>query len=297
MQSSNLRGIIFMVMATGFFTCNDAFMKMATVGLPPFEVLFLRGVAGSLWALPVVLLTGNGPALRHVLDRWVVLRNACELLAVLCYVVALANMAIADVIALGQLAPMVLLLGVALLFRDRIGWIRSVLIALGFIGALCVAQPGADGISPFAILGLLSAVGTAFRDLIGRKVDAAIPSIVVAYGTLLQVMVGAGIASMLFEHWIMPDLQHGLFLACSGLLLSLGHFFIFLSYRTAATSAVAPFYYSFAVWAVVVGLVVFGSVPNVLAFAGIGLIVVSGVAVVLVDVRRRAPVPAEVPIA
>jgi drug/metabolite transporter (DMT)-like permease len=295
--SANLRGIIFMVMATGFFTCNDAFMKMATVGLPPFEVLFLRGVAGSLWALPVVLLTGNGPALRHVVDRWILFRNTCELLSVLCYVVALANMAIADVIALGQLAPMVLLLGVALVFRDRIGWMRSVLIALGFVGALCVAQPGANGVSPFAILGLLSAIGTAFRDLIGRKVDAKIPSIVVAYGTLLQVMIGAGVASMLFEHWVMPDLQHAVFLACSGLLLSLGHFLIFLGYRTGATSAVAPFYYSFAVWGVVVGMIVFGSVPNLLAFAGIGLIVASGVAVVLVDVRRREPVPVETPIA
>jgi drug/metabolite transporter (DMT)-like permease len=296
-QSTNLRGIIFMVMATGFFTCNDAFMKMATVGLPPFEVLFLRGVAGSLWALPVVLLTGNGPALRHVVDRWILFRNTCELLSVLCYVVALANMQIADVIALGQLAPMVLLLGVAVVFRDRIGWARSVLIALGFVGALLVAQPGANGVSPFAILGLLSAVGTAFRDLIGRKVDARIPSIVVAYGTLLLVMVGAGAASALFEHWVTPDLQHLSFLACSGLLLSLGHFFIFLGYRSGATSAVAPFYYTFAVWGVIVGVIVFGSIPNVLAFAGIGLIVASGVAVVLVDVRRREPVPAETPIA
>ena len=135
-------------------------------------------------------------------------RNTCELLSVLCYVVALANMAIADVIALGQLAPMVLLLGVAVVFRDRIGWTRSILIALGFIGALLVAQPGANGVSPFAILGLLSAVGTAFRDLIGRKVDPKFRRIVVAYGTLLLVMVGAGVASLLFEHWVTPDGQH-----------------------------------------------------------------------------------------
>ena len=66
--TANLRGILFMVLSTGFFSANDAFMKLATVGLPPFEVLFLRGVMASLLALPVVLLTGNGPALRHVAD-------------------------------------------------------------------------------------------------------------------------------------------------------------------------------------------------------------------------------------
>lgn len=295
-SNANLRGIAFMVLSTAFFSANDAFMKLATVGLPPFEVLFLRGLAASLWALPVVLLTGNAPALPKVINRWVLLRNGFELMAVLCFVIALANMPIADVTALGQISPMLLLLGVGVLYRDPIGWVRAVLIAIGFIGAICVAQPGANGISVFAILGLGCAVGTAFRDIAGRKVDTAIPTLVVAYGTLLLVMVGAGIASLLFEHWVMPDGQHLLFLACSGLLLSLGHFFIFLSYRTGATAAVAPFYYMFAIWAVCSGALVFGTFPNTLALVGIGLIVASGVAVVLVDVRKRLPVPAETPV-
>src|SRR5690242_2942274 len=109
-------------------------------------------------------------------------------------------------------------------------------------------------------------------------------------------MVGAAIASLLFEHWVMPDGRHLLLLAGSGLLLSLGHFFIFLSYRTGATAAVAPFYYMFAIWAVCSGALVFGTFPNTLALVGIGLIVLSGVAVVLVDARRRTSVPEEVPV-
>jgi len=284
--TANLRGIAFMVLSTGFFSCNDALMKLATIGLPPFEVLFLRGVMASLWGLPVVLLTGNGRALRHIVDKWVVIRNSFELLAVLCFVVALANMQIADVTALGQIAPMLLLLGVALLYRDRIGPGRAALIAIGFVGALLVAQPGSNGVSPFAILGLLCAVGTALRDIAGRKVSSTIPTLVVAYGTLVLVMVGAGLATVLLEHWVMPDGQHLLLLAGSGLLLSLGHYFIFLSYRTGATAAVAPFYYMFAIWAVCTGFFVFGTLPNALALAGIGFIIISGVAAVLLDARR-----------
>jgi drug/metabolite transporter (DMT)-like permease len=294
--AANLRGIAFMVLSTGFFACNDALMKLATVGLPPFEVLFLRGAWASLLALPVVLLTGNGPQLKHIANRWVVLRNCFELLAVLCFVVALANMPIADLTALGQVAPMLLLLGVALLYRDRIGVVRILLIAVGFAGAVCVAQPGANGVSPYAVLGVLCAVGTATRDIVGRKVSQQIPVIVVAYGTLVLVMIGAGLATLVFEHWVMPDARHLLLLAGSGLLLSLGHFFIFLSYRTGATSAVAPFYYIFAVWAVGTGFFVFGTLPNPLAIAGIVLIVASGVAVVLVDAGRK-PVAIEVPVA
>ena len=284
---SNLRGIAFMVIATGVFSTNDVFMKLATVGLPPYEVLFIRGVMASVLMLPFILLTGNGKHLRHVVDKWVLLRNTFEFLAVLCFVVALANMPIADLSALGQISPMLLLLGVAIIYREKIGAPRMVLIALGFLGALLVAQPSLAGISPYAILGLLCAFGTAARDIAGRKVSAAIPAPVVAYATLLLVMVGAGIAHFVFEDWVMPSARHLMLLVGSGLFLSLGHLFIFMSYRNGATAAVAPFYYLFSVWAVLSGYFVFSTFPNALAIAGIGLILVSGVSVVLLDERRR----------
>ncbi len=286
-HTSNLRGIALMVLATGVFSANDALMKLATDGLPPFEVLFLRGVMASLIMFPYIVVTGNLGQLRHVVDKWVLIRNSFELLAVLCFVVALAKMPIADIAALGQISPMLLLLGVALIYREKIGVPRMALIALGFIGALLVAQPGANGVSPYAILGLLCAVGTAARDIAGRKVPASIPAPVVAYATLLLVLVGAGTATLVFEDWVMPSLRHLLLLAGSGLFLSLGHLFIFMSYRAGATAAVAPFYYMFAIWAVLSGYFVFGTLPNWLAFAGIALILLSGVAIVLLDERRR----------
>jgi drug/metabolite transporter (DMT)-like permease len=285
--TANLRGVAFMVLSTGFFSLNDALMKLATTGLPPFEVLFLRGVMASLWATPVIILTGSLPQVPRVFDRWVLLRNTCEFLAVLCFIVALAKMPIADLTALGQIAPMLLLLGVALIYRDRIGVRRMLLIGVGFLGALLVAQPSSAGISPYAILGLLTAAGTAARDIVGRRVNVKIPVLIVTYGTLLTVMVGAGLATFIFEHPVLPTGRHLLLLAGSGFLLMLGHFFIFLSYRTGATAAVAPFYYMFAIWAVCTGYFIFDTLPNSLALAGIALILVSGVAIVLLDEHRR----------
>ena len=230
-----------MVIATGVFSTNDVLMKLATTGLPPYEVLFIRGVMASILMLPLILLTGNGRQLHHVVDKWVLIRNSFELVAVLCFIVALANMPIADLSALGQISPMLLLLGVALIYREKIGASRMALIATGFAGALLVAQPGLDGFSPYALLGLVSAVCVAARDIAGRRVGTNIPAPIVAYATLLLVMVGSGITTFVFEDWVMPSTRHLMLLAGSGLFLSLGHLFIFLSYRNAATGAVAPF--------------------------------------------------------
>jgi drug/metabolite transporter (DMT)-like permease len=285
--SSNLRGIALMVLATFVFIINDTFMKLATDGLPPLQVLFLRGVAGTLWCTPLVLFSGHASKLGGLIDRWVLARNFCEVLAVLCFIIALANMPIADVTALGQVAPMLLLIGVSIVYGDKIGVVRMALIALGFVGALLVAQPGGTSFTAYAFLGFGSALFTAARDTVGRKVPARIPSLIVAYCTLILVMLCAGLATLIFEDWVVPTQRHLLLLAGSGFFLTLGHLFIFMAYRAGATTAVAPFMYMFTVWAVISGLVVFQTVPNSLALVGIALILASGVTVALMDERKR----------
>ena len=263
-HKSNLRGIALMIAATAVFVVNDTFLKLATDGLPPFQTLFLRGVAATLWAVPLVILTGNARAIAQVADKWVVARNSMELAAVLCFIVALKSMPIADITALGQIAPMLLLLGVGLIYHERIGALRMGLIGLGFLGAVLVAQPSGAGVSPYAILGFVMAAGTALRDIIGRKVPGHIPGPVVALSAILVVMLGALACHLAFEQWAVPPVQNLLYLLASGFFLTIGHLCIFLAYRQGATGAVAPFYYMFTVWAVISGLLVFGTFPNAL---------------------------------
>jgi len=81
-----------MVIATCSYVINDTLMKLATEGLPPYQVLMLRGCAGLLWGLPLMLALGYGRQLPLVFERRVLARNLAETAAILCYVVALANM-------------------------------------------------------------------------------------------------------------------------------------------------------------------------------------------------------------
>ena len=282
-----IRGPIFMLVATGCYAVNDTLMKMATVGLPPYEVLFLRGVAALLWGLPMLLVLGYRSEMVQMFEKRVLVRNLFEVMALLSYVVALANMPIADVVALGQITPLLILLGVSMLFREKIGGMRMALISLGFAGALMVAQPTMQGISVYVLLGLANAVFGAGRDITGRCVAGHIPAMVVAISAVIAVMVGAGVAHLLSEEWARPGSRHLLLLAGSGFFLNFGHYFLFTAYRIGPTGAVAPFYYSFAVWAVISGLIVFGDLPNTLALCGIALVVASGLAIVLLDQRRR----------
>ena len=284
---ANIRGPLFMIVSTGSYLVNDTMMKLATEGLPPYEVLLLRGTAATLWGVPLLLMLGYGRQIPLLFERKVLSRNLCELAAILCYVVALANMQIADSTALGQITPLIVLVGSSLLFGEKIGAGRMALIGLGFVGALMVAQPTMQGISVYALLALGNAALAAARDLAGRKVGADVPGMIVAISAVLVVLVGAGAAHLVSEQWVMPEAHHLLLIAGAGFFLIFGHFFIFMAYRVGPTSAVAPFYYCFTVWAVISGLLVFGQFPNALAVCGILLVIGSGLAIVSLDERRR----------
>ena len=284
---ASIRGPLFMIVSTGSYLVNDTMMKLATAGLPSYEVLFLRGAAAALWGFPLLFALGYGKQIPLIFDGQVLRRNLLELAAILCYVVALANMQIADSTALGQITPLLMLVGSSILFGERIGGQRMALIGLGFIGALMVAQPTMQGISVYALLALGNAALAAARDLAGRRVSAEVPGMIVAISAVVVVLIGAGAAHLVSERWVMPGTHHLLLMAGAGFFLIFGHFFIFMAYRVGPTSAVAPFYYCFTVWAVISGLLVFGQFPNALAVCGILLVVGSGLTIVSLDQRQR----------
>lgn len=149
-----------------------------------------------------------------------------------------------------------------------------------------VAQPGAGGVSAATLLAFGAGLLGAARDLTGRTVPARIPVTVVILATMLMLMVAAGVVSLGIESWTAPTGRHLAFLGIAGLFVAFGHFGLLLAYRLGRTAPVAPFFYSFVLWGVMSGLVIWGALPNALALTGIVLIAGSGVAIVVLDQRR-----------
>ncbi|MFO1132064.1 MAG: DMT family transporter [Hyphomicrobiales bacterium] len=290
--SQNFRGIAAILVATGSFVANDTCMKLALEDAPPFQVLVMRGIAAIVWCLPVIYAMGLIRHLPKAFHPWVLLRSGSELVAILCFITALAHMPIADLTAITQISPLVVLLGMWLLFGERVGGLRFFLVGLGITGALMVAQPGGVASSPFAVFGFLTAVGAAFRDILSRKVPSRTPALAVTFSTLFIVMVGALVMTLLFEAPVAPTFRHGWLMAIAGFFLMCGHSFIYMAYRLSPARVVAPFNYAFMIWAGISGVLVFQQVPNALAVAGMALIMTAGLAVVFLEGRARPPTPA-----
>lgn len=278
-----------MITATASFVACDSCMKLVMADAQPMQVLFMRGAAASLWCLPLLFILGYRQHLRGATNKWVLLRAVLETIAVASYVIALARMPIADILAIFQISPLLLLIGASLFWGEHIGVSRYLIIGLGIAGAIMVAQPGAPAATPYAAFGFLTALASAARDLVARNIPREIPVLVATLTTLLVVMLAAGLATLAFETWVPPSPRHVLLMAVSGFFLIFGHMFVFLAFRMGNAGTVAPFYYAFTVWAVLSGAIIFGSFPNFLAAAGMTLIIASGLANLAIERRRPMP--------
>jgi drug/metabolite transporter (DMT)-like permease len=69
----------------------------------------------------------------------------------------------------------------------------------------------------------------------------------------------------------------------SSVFLILAHWLLLNAYRAATVAAVVPFLYVSTIWALISGMLIFGTFPNALALGGIAVIMASGVAVVALE--------------
>jgi len=116
----------------------------------------------------------------------------------------------------------------------------------------------------------------ASRDILGRYVPRHVPSLVVSLGSALA-LAFVGCAWTTVVGW-QPMSPRGVGLvAASSLLLAIGYQTLMLALRSKAEiSVMGAFRYGSVLWALVIGFVVWGDLPNELALAGIVVVVASG---------------------
>jgi drug/metabolite transporter (DMT)-like permease len=282
-SSPNLRGIICMVLACLFFVICDSFLKLILREIPPLQTLVLRGIFATASCFVLLAALGQLKQVPKAFGFWTIMRALTEVVSVIAFIFALARVPLADITAIYQIAPLIVVAGASVMWGEHVGWKRWVLIALGFAGALLVAQPGADGASPYALLGLITAGASAARDLLSRHVPDDVPGPVITLTVVVLVMLSALVGSLTFETWHAVPAHFWLYALGSGITVMIAHLFVFLSFRQASARAVAPFYYGLTFFAMISGGLFFGEFPNTLAMIGMGLIVCCGLGVLLLE--------------
>lgn len=275
-KTENLRGAALMTAAMATYTLNDACIKAIGGGMPLFQLVFLRGILTS--ALIAIWAWRSGVFGAHIAPRdrvLILVRTVAELASAVFFLSALRNMPFANIVAILQALPLTVALGGALFLREAIGWRRLVAILVGFVGVILIVRPGAEGFDIYAIYGILAVLTITLRDLVMRKISIEVPALSVALNASIGVMLFAAIGS-LGETWVMPRAFDLVLLGAAALFLVGGYMFSAVVMRVGDVAFVAPFRYTSLVWALIVGLVLFGEWPDGWTLIGAAIVVATG---------------------
>lgn len=275
MLPDNRRAIAAIVIAMLAGIGNDVFAKLAAERLPLGEIMFLRGLMALAMVTTLGIAMRTKVRVRMFRHPTVLARTAANGLGTVLFLAALFHLPLANSIAILQALPLVITAGAAVFLAETVGWQRWTAILAGFIGVLIVARPGAEGFDHWAAVAFAGVLLSALRDLISKRTPAEIPSIVLNMASLIAIIL-IGLSLSVMETWLAPTERELVLLAAAAAFFTAANLLIIVSLRLGDIAAVSPFRYTIVVWAIMLGFLVWGEIPDAMTLAGSGIIVGAG---------------------
>jgi drug/metabolite transporter (DMT)-like permease len=282
------RAVALALLSYACFSTADALVKLAAARLPVEQIaLLMSGFA----LLPVLLLArgvGGLAALRVRRPGLVLARGVLTALCALAAWRAFALLPLADAYAILFLAPILVTAFSALFLGEPVGIRRWSAAAVGFLGVLVMVRPDFEVIGLGHPLALAAATFGAASFCVLKKIGNGETSAAILLVLFLSIAAIAAPGAILA--WRPLAGEDLLWVATAGLLQGSGQAALVLATREAPASVVAPFQYSQMLWAVLLGLLVFGDRPTPMLFIGMALVVASGLYILWRERVRRGTV-------
>jgi drug/metabolite transporter (DMT)-like permease len=268
-----------MVVAMAAFAIEDALVKAAAAHLPVAEVLVIFGLSGTLLFAIAAVAKRKPIFSADVMSRSMRVRACFEVTARLFYVLALALTPLSATTAILQATPVVVVLGGAFLFGERVGWQRWLAILAGLVGVLIVLRPGAESFSMLSVLALIGMLGFAGRDLASRAAPRSIATAVLGFYGFIAIVLAGILHALVWEHraFTIPNLQTTVFLSGAAVFGVAAYVALMKAMRTGAVSVVTPFRYTRLLFGIVLGTIAFDERLDLPVVVGSLVIVLSGV--------------------
>lgn len=304
-QNRTATGVLLMVAFCVLAPLLDLCSKLATTTIPVGQITTARFVGQLICMIPVALALRTPLAATwrdHGLMAW---RAVFLIGSTFCFVAGVAVMPIADALAIVFVMPFFLLFLGKWVFGSPVGPRRIIASLVGFGGAMLVIQPSLAHWGLVALFPLGTALLFSFYELITQALGPRTNPVAMqlhtsVWGSLITVPLiwgfnGTGVAD--FDP-VWPQGWAWLWLAGVGFWAAVSHLAMTFALKFAPVATLAPLHYLELVTAVVIGLVVFGTFPNPVTWAGIAIIVGSGLYIIHREhlaARQGRKVPPELP--
>lgn len=274
--------ILLLVIGNALALISDVFIKLLEPGAPIFQFAFLRCVITLVLLLPLAGQLDKQNLFAGFKIHTV--RAHIHLAGILCMVVALGHLPLATANAMFYAAPILVMVLSVIFFRERLTPLSVVAVFSGFVGILVILRPLEFNWAVVAALG--SALALAINAVMVRQLPKAQSTVHKLCLNYLLILPAAGALAW----WEGAAWDTGILISALGsALFILGYnITVLLAYQQVDANQVTSAEYTGLIWAVGIGWVGFGELPDLWFLAGSLMIVVPLVLIGLQH-RRREP--------
>ncbi len=293
---------LWMLLGAAFFATMGVCIKFASAHFNSAELVFYRGAIGILFLGAIA--HQQKVSLRTRYPGMHIWRAVIGTLSLSAWFYAIAHLPLATAMTLNYMSSVwvaAFLVGGTLIHwqpqEGKSPWSQGPLaltVIAGFAGVVMLLRPTMEQNQIFAgLIGLLSGFVAAFAYMqvmaLGRVGEPETRTVFYfAIGTLVAGAIGMGFAGV--SEW---DWQFAVWLIPVGVFASLGQLCMTRAYSQGATLVVANLQYSGIVFAALYSLFLFGDDIPMLGWAGMALVVASGIVATLLRARAAPNAPAE----
>ncbi len=290
------RAVLLIIVAVFLLSVSDALIKASAADFSMWQLYVLRsGLATLLLLVPLFSAAGRG-ALVPRSWAWVYARSVLVGLMWVAFYAALPLISLSLAALAIYTTPLFIALFSAISGHEQITRRKGLAILVGFAGVLITLSPGAEGFSPWVLLPVLAAVFYAWAAVLTKTRCLAESTLALSFAANFTLLLMGLVGTAVFwavGPWPEPTYRFllgtwgpmsGSMLALMGLLAVLAVVVtaaIARAYQLGETSVVGAFDYVYLVFAVMWGALLFDEHLTLKMFAGLLLIVASGLSLLV----------------
>jgi drug/metabolite transporter (DMT)-like permease len=288
------RGILFIVLGGVLFSVMGAMAKQESHAVPTFELVAARS-AVTLLVVDWVRRRSQVPL--AFFDKPILFsRSFAGFIAIGAYFFALRTIPLGDAVLLNNASPALTALGAVLLLHERMTLEKAIAMVGSSIGVWLLVRGRLGTLqAQGAIIGALSALFSAWALVSLKVATRKNRSVIVVWCLAAMCTVGSLFTIPFDSPWTIPGPFDALLLLGTGVSAAFAQLLMTSGYRLLDASDASIYSYINPVFAILMGIAVFGDTPTWGTWTGGSLILGSGLLVALSDrmpwARKRLEIP------
>jgi drug/metabolite transporter (DMT)-like permease len=275
----NAKGALLALMSFGVYATHDAVVKFMGADYSTFQIIFFSVLFSFPLAMLMIISDPRPGTLMPVHPGWIASRTIAAVVSGISVFYAFSVLPLAQVYAIVFATPLIITVLAIPILGERVRIRRWLAVIVGLVGVMVVIRPGQAELGLGHLAALIAAFAGAYTSIVVRKIGQdERPVVLMLYPMVANFVIASCALPFVY---IPPPIEHLGFFAAMSVLGMIGGIIIIRAYKIGEAVIVAPMQYSQIIWATLYGFLFFNESPDLPTGIGAGIIILSGLYIVL----------------